>query len=335
VKLAGLVLAAGTGRRLAPVTDSLPKPLLPVVDRTLLDRQIERVAGGGAERVCVNTHHRAADVHHHLGLVAPAAVARFEPRLTGPAGAVLRFADLLRACDAVIVASADVVLDGDLGDLVATHRAADAALTFGVVDSVGAHRFGVLELDREGLVRGAREKPDVPAHEAHPVSAGVYCLGPMAIAAIGRLRRRIATVDFARDLAPSLLAGGARVAGHRFDGYWRDVGTPASYLAVNRDALHGRIGLSAAPPGRAEPGWTPPFFVHPGATVGTGVRIEGPAVVGADARVGAGATIADAVVLPGAVVPPGATVVGGVVGVSAANGAATMPDRVLVAAGSR
>ena len=316
MRAAGVVLAAGTGSRLAPLTRYVAKPLLPLLDRSLLQHQIGRLEAAGVEQVYVNVHHHAAEVIRHLERKAPRAIRRIEPELSGPAGALALFADSLAGYDAVLVASSDVVVGDDLDALLATHIDDGAVLTFGVVSTTGARRFGVLDVDANGAIRAAREKPDVPDDEVHSVSAGVYCLRPDVIEDVVRLAARSATVDYARDLAPALLAAGERLSGHRLDGYWRDVGTPASLLAANRDALEGRIPwLRGTPPGFRDAGGPAPAYVHPTASLGAGVTFEGPAVVGAGARVGTEARLADAVVLPGAVVPARSMVVGGIVGV--------------------
>lgn len=241
MKVAGVVLAAGAGARLAPLTRDIPKPLMPVLDRPLLEHQIKRLEAAGVDQICVNLHHHAAKIARRLERIAPHAVHRIEPELSGPAGALPLFADLLAAYDAVLVASCDVLVEDDLAGLLAAHVNDGAALTFGAVRVSEARRFGVLDVDADGIVRATREKPDVPDDELHLVSAGVYCLGSDAIDQAVRLCRGSATIDYASDLAPALLAAGFRVGTHRFDGYWRDVGTPASLSAANLDALEGRI----------------------------------------------------------------------------------------------
>lgn len=247
MRLAGVVLAGGLGSRLAPLTSQVPKPLLRVGDCSLLLRQIDQLYAAGAETVHISLHHQAAKVVRHLERNAPGVVHRVEHELTGPAGALLLFADLLGGCEAVLVASCDVLVGDGLTGLVAARRGDEAALTFAAVATAGARNFGVLDVGIDGTLRAAREKPDVPDHEIHLVSAGVYCLRPDAIEVVERLAGSAVTVDYARDLAPALLAAGERVTAHRLGGYWRDVGTPASLAAANRDAREGRI---PPPPGR-------------------------------------------------------------------------------------
>ncbi len=241
MRLAGVVLAGGVGSRLAPLTLRVPKPLLRVGGCSLLSRQIAQLRAAGAETILVSLHHQAAKVARHLEQDAPGVLYRVEPELSGPAGALLLFADLLSDCEAVLVASCDVLVGAGLAGLAAARRVDGAALTFGAVATTGARNYGVLSVDADGTLNAAREKPDVPDHEVHLVSAGVYCLRPDAIEAVGRLASSAVTVDYARDLAPALLAAGKRVTGHRLDGYWRDIGTPASLAAASRDAREGRI----------------------------------------------------------------------------------------------
>lgn len=241
MKLAGVVLAAGRGSRLAPLTDTVPKALLPVAGRSLLVHQVRRLEMAGAERVYVNAHHRAAQVTGHLERHAPAVVHRVEPALSGPAGALALFADSLRSFDATLVISCDVLVGADLEGLQRACLEDEAALTFGAIATAGAGEYGVLEVDGEGFVTAATEKPDLPDDEVHLVSAGAYCVRPEAIEEAVRQRSGGRTVDFAADLAPALLAGGRRVTARRLSGYWRDVGTEESLRAAERDASAGRI----------------------------------------------------------------------------------------------
>jgi mannose-1-phosphate guanylyltransferase len=316
MRLAGMVLAAGVGSRLAPFTDRIPKVLLPVLDRPLLGDLLAQLAAAGAEETFVNLNHRADQVAAYLrryprddGEPGGPVHHRVEPRLTGPAGALTVFAAELAAYDAVLVTSGDIVLGGGLDGLVRAHIAHDAWLTFGITKTRRARRYGVLEVACDGRVVSAVEKPDVPDDEEHWISTGVYCLDPRLIPVVaGLLNGGTATADYARDLAPALMAAGRRVAGHPLEGYWRDIGTPASLVAANLDAVTGRIPRLAADRPVTS------VFVHPTARLDGGVEFGGPAVIGAGAHVGSGAWLSDSVVLPGAVVPAGAGVHGGLFG---------------------
>lgn len=313
MSVAGVVLAAGAGSRLAPLSDQAPKPLLPLLDRSLLEIQIERLEAAGAERIFVNLHHHAAQVERHLEQASPRTIPRVEVELTGPAGALCLFADALSEYDSVLVASSDVLVGEGLEVLLETHEEHGAELTFGVAETTGARRFGVLDVDHRGTIRSAREKPDVPDHEVHTVSAGIYCLSPGAIETIIRLKERLPLVDYAKDLAPALLHAKRRVAASRLKGYWRDIGTPESYMTANRDALTGKIPWLRLPRPGSSTDSSEQTFIHPAATIEPDVQLSRTIVIGAGAHVGSNARLADVVLLPGAAVPPSTVVVGGIV----------------------
>ncbi|MGH3429601.1 MAG: nucleotidyltransferase family protein, partial [Mycobacteriales bacterium] len=212
--IAGVVLGAGTGTRLRPLTDRAPKPLLPVLSRPLIGHVLKAVELAGAKEIYVNLHHRADALAAYLD-TWPGAVAlrhTVEPYLSGPAGALTTFADRLRDAELIVVSSGDVVFADDLRGLVDTHRGTAAALTFAVKRAVRARNYGVLDVDGDGRLVSAQEKPDVPDSEEHWISCGIYCVDAAVINDVVVLHKEVGVVDFARDLAPALLARGAVVS---------------------------------------------------------------------------------------------------------------------------
>ncbi|GIG20600.1 mannose-1-phosphate guanylyltransferase [Cellulomonas chitinilytica] len=293
MRVAGVVLAAGAGTRLRPFTDERPKPLVPVLGRTLLDRALDKLRAVGAERVLVNTHVRSDLVEEALRPWGPWVTARREERLTGPAGALRFFGADLADADVVLVVSGDALFDDPLDGLLATHLRTGAALTFAVTAVREASRFGVLEVDDDGLLVAAREKPDVPPDEEHLVSAGMYAVRPDALDVLPA----DGVVDFVADLVPGLVARGDTVATHRLTGAWFDVGSPGALHAATLRALDALEGTQH----RAR-----------SATVEPGAVLHGRVSLEAGAHVGRGAWVQDAVLLPGAHVPAGGVLVGGV-----------------------
>lgn len=239
MRLAGMILAAGLGSRMGALTADTPKPLISLGGTPMLGHIVDRLEEAGTSDIFVNLHYRAAQMRKYLdGLDAAAPVrSRVEPRLSGPAGALRLFRDELSAFDAVLVSSADVLVGESLSHLVATHVARPAALTFACTRTLGARHYGVLEIDPDGSLTGAREKPNVPDDEVHWISAGVYCIDPLVIGHIAA----DAIQDFARDLAPALLDAGHRIGVHRLAGYWRDIGTADALRAAEADIADGRI----------------------------------------------------------------------------------------------
>ena len=243
MRVAGMILAAGLGSRMGALTARTAKPLLPFHGRPLLGHLLDRFAETRVSEVFVNLHHLPEQIAGFLASTrTPLPVTtRVEPRLTGPAGALRLFRAELAGFDAVLVASCDVLMGDPLQQLVDAHERGGHALTFACTRVRGARRYGILDIGPSDLVRGAREKPDVPDEETHWISAGVYCLAPWTIDRVPAQ----GTFDYARDLAPALIAEGAPVAVHRLAGYWRDIGTPESLRAAHRDAEAGLIPWAA------------------------------------------------------------------------------------------
>lgn len=302
--LGAMVLASGEGRRLRPLTADVPKPMLPVLGQTLLDRALDKIAATRPHRIVVALHHRADVAISHLASGPHQIVAKVERELTGPAGAVRSYgAD--PGLRLLLVVSGDLLFDDDLGGLVDHHLATAAEMTFASRRVRRASRFGVLQVGPDGRVAGAREKPPVPDDEEHVVSAGIYCLSPRAVRAIPANT----TFDFAADLAPLLLEQGAMVQSYGLHGYWSDVGTPAALRDANLAAVGNQ--LAATKDGgrliHADDGST---YLSDSATVGTDVVFRGYNAVLGPARIGDGATVTDSVIMGGAVLPAGSALCG-------------------------
>lgn len=296
MRTAGVVLGAGAGSRLRPLTDTLAKPLVPVLDRPLISYVLDHMAEAGVTEVFVNLHHHAEQMRRALSAdTRPLRiVTRREDRLSGPAGALRTFARELRGYDAVLVSSGDVFTSDGFRGLLDRHREAGTDLTMAVTRQRRARNFGVLDLDDRGLVTGAREKPPVPDDDRHWISAGVYCLSPGLIDAFPA----DSVYDYTAHLVPDLLARGRPVATFPLSGSWHDVGTPQSLHRANLDLVGGGTHIGE------------------GARLGPGVELSGSVVVGAGAEIGHHAWLEQTVVLPGAVVPAHSVLVGALVGCS-------------------
>jgi mannose-1-phosphate guanylyltransferase len=313
-------MAAGMGTRLSPITDHLPKPLVPVANRPALEHLLSRLPSAGVTEVAINLHHYGDAVRaafgdgRHLGLDITWS---HEPELLGTAGGAGPVADFLRAPgEPFLVLSGDGLHAIDLEALVRRHREAEAVGTLTVLEIDDPSRFGVCVLDDAGLITAFQEKPALEDALSRFASCGVYCFEPSVLdrLPVGRF------YDWARDVLPAMLADGERLAAYRTDAYWSDIGTVADLLLANLDCVSGALGLAGgagiAP--SAEIDSTAdiqgPVAIGPGASVGPRARITGPVAIGAGARIGAGAALRDAVVLPRSTVAPGSIVLGGIVG---------------------
>lgn len=319
MNILGVALGAGVGARLLPLTWQRPKPLLPILGRPILEHVVTALAAAGSAQVMVNVHHLADVMATHLdSWRAPVPVKyTYEPRLRGPAGALLTFADLLTEADVVLVSSGDLLFSADLESLVATHRRTGAALTFGRRRVRGARRYGVLDIDNNGFLIASREKPDLPDGEEHWVSGGIYAMDPGVVEDIALLCAEYGACDYARELAPALIARGRVVATHPLDGYWLDIGSPDALHRANLDAVAGTAGPRAAAGASmrddAERGPVP-IYVDPAAFVGDDVVFRGPSVICSHATIGDGCSFDGTVVLDHTAVTSGTVIRGGILG---------------------
>ncbi len=225
-----VLLAAGTGSRLRPLTDATPKCLLAFGDRPLLDRWLDALHRAGAGEVLVNLHHRADDVIRHLeGRDGPPPVrTSVEPVLLGSAGTLLANRRWLEHEEMFVVCNSDNLTDFDLRSIVDLHRRELPAASLAVFRADDPSSCGVVELDRRGRVVGFVEKPARPA--GNLANAGIYVFHPSVLAELtGDL-----PLDIGHDLLPKLVGRSVAV---EVDGYFRDIGTPESYRRAQLDWL--------------------------------------------------------------------------------------------------
>ena len=328
----GMVLAAGLGTRLRPLTELVPKPAAPVAGLPLVQYALARLREAGARRAVVNAHHLAGG----MGVVARRAAAAVgvslgvsdEPVIAGTGGALREARRLLEGAELIVLWNGDVLFDVDLAGVVATHRASGALSTMVLAPMPPGAAYATVDVDPEMAVRriaghGPGGEGLVPLH-----FTGVHVL---SAALLDRVPAEPFACDVNRHVYPPLLGEG-RIRAVVAAGYWNDLGTPARYLQANQDVLSGaaRVALPGADPfaGLRELG--PGIHAGPGDAIdptasvagpvllGEGVVVEpeariGPGVVlGRGCRVGRGASIERMVAWEGTAIAPGEILSGAV-----------------------
>jgi mannose-1-phosphate guanylyltransferase len=222
------LLAAGVGSRLRPITDTVPKCMLVIGGRPLLDVWLDAFARAGVDEVLVNLHHLPDVVRRHVAArTAPPAVRTFhEPVLLGSAGTLLANREWIRSEEFFLACYADNLTDFDLQSLVDAHRAHDGPATLAVFHSDNPSAGGVVELDGAGRVIGFAEKPSEPTSDL--TNAGMYAFRPGVLDEIDDVPPK----DIGYDLLPRLV-GRARAV--PVEGYFRDIGTPWSYQRAREE----------------------------------------------------------------------------------------------------
>lgn len=293
-----VILVGGEGTRLRPLTETVPKPLLPFMNRPFLDHLLDHVAGHGVDEVILSSSYLGSEFAEYLSGRAgtPRVTWMTEPEPLGTGGAVAAARDILD--DTFLVLNGDVLTDLDLGALIRFHRQRGAVATIGLTHVEDARPFGLVERDPRGRVLAFREKPGDPV--PGDVNAGTYVLEPRALDDVPPG----VTVSIERETYPGLIARGEPVFGYLAEAYWRDLGTPAAYLAAHLDALDGRVG------GRR---YDRPL-VGEGATIDPTASVEADVVVGLSAAIGEGASVRRSVLHGGVTVGEGAAVDGSILG---------------------
>jgi NDP-sugar pyrophosphorylase family protein len=315
-----VVLVGGEGTRMRPLTETTPKPLIPLVDRPGLDHVLDHLARHGVHEVVLSSPYLERTFHPFIaarhGDPGITWITETEPLGTG--GAVVNALAAL-GDEPFFALNGDILTDLDLTAMLAFHRDRDAAVTIALHRAEDARAFGLIEHDDDGRVRAFLEKPQEAV--AGDVNAGTYLLDP----AVLRSWTADSPISIEREIFPDVIAGGNAVFGFAGECYWMDLGTPEKYLEAHRDMLAGRVrGLSYEAP-----------WIAPTADVEDGASIDEASAVGAEARIAPGATIERSVIHPGSSVAVGAVVTDSIVGPGAHVGAGAKVTGSVLGAGSR
>jgi mannose-1-phosphate guanylyltransferase len=222
------LLAAGVGSRLRPITDTIPKCMVAIDGRPLIDIWLDSFDTAGIDEVLVNLHHLPDVVRHHIAARTgpPAVRVVFEPELLGSAGTLVANRHWLDGDDMFVACNADNLTDYDVRSLIDAHREHGAVATLAVFRSENPSAGGVVEVDAAGTVTGFAEKPGNPLSGL--VNAGMYAFHPSLLAEIDGPRPK----DIGYDLLPRLVG---RAKAMLVEGYFRDIGTVDAYRRAQEE----------------------------------------------------------------------------------------------------
>ena len=314
-----MVLAAGLGTRLRPLTYEITKPMVPVLDRPVMAHILDLLDRHGFEEVIANLHYFPETIREHFG---DRLEYRYEPELLGTAGGV-------RACaqffgdQPFLVISGDALTDIDLGAFVARHRASGGIATLAVKRVADTREFGVVLHDRDGRITGFQEKPSPQEALSDLGNCGIYIFDPR----IFDYFPERPFVDWAQDVFPALLENDVPFHIHEIDEYWNDVGSLGELRQGTFDALEGKLRLEIAgeevSPGVILSGGSSlpedielegPVWIGHDVSIGAGVRLMGPVVLGDGVRVGDRAQLRESIVFPGTEVADESILIGAIAG---------------------
>jgi len=315
-----MVMAAGLGTRLRPITNEVPKPVVPVGNVAIVEQLVALLATHGVDEVIANLHWFPETVERRLGDGSRHGVSvsyRHEDELTGTAGGVRGVADFLTATDddMFLVLAGDALTDVDLTALIAAHRrnrGDGGVATLAVKRVSDVSEYGVIVTGPDGRIEGFQEKPHPDEALSDLVNCMVYAFSPDLFDYFPSADFPD-PVDFANDVFPALLEHDVPFHVHEIDGYWNDVGTLREYLQGNLDAVSGAVRLPSLA-GELTDAEGGPVLIGEGARIAADAKVMGPSVIGQGAVIGAGAQVKEAVVLPGGRVPGGSILARGIAG---------------------
>jgi mannose-1-phosphate guanylyltransferase len=309
-----LILVGGEGTRLRPLTSTVPKPVVPLVDRPFIAYMLEWLKRHGVDDVIMSCGFLATSVHNVLGDGSAYGIRlRFveEPEPRGTAGALKYAEEFLD--ERFLMLNGDVLSDMDLTAQVAQHQQTGAVGTLALVPVADPSAYGLVRLHEDNSVKGFLEKPSADQIDTNLISAGAYVLERSVLDLIEEGRN----VSIEREIWPQLVGNGLYAYPHEH-AYWLDIGTPQTYLRASTDILEGfvetekveRIGPGAEIAPDAHVGMT--AVLGDGVKIGPDTRVER-AVVLQGSEIGAGCQIEDCIVAAGARIGDGTVISGGAV----------------------
>jgi mannose-1-phosphate guanylyltransferase len=306
-----VILVGGEGTRLRPLTSTVPKPVVPLVDRPFISFMLEWLHGHGIDDVIMSCGFLATSVRNVLGDGSGLGMRlRFveEPDPRGTAGA-LKYAEPMLD-ERFLMLNGDVLTDIDLTAQIAQHDATGARATLALVPVPDPSAYGLVHLQEDNSVRDFVEKPSSDAIDTNLISAGAYVLERDVLELVPAERK----VSIEREVWPLLVGKG--LYGFPSRSYWLDIGSPQRYLQGTFDIIEGNVRTAVGE--RLAGDWVaidagadvrgrviPPAVVERGASVAEGAHVGSLVVLGEDVTVATGCSVERAVILNGSEIADG------------------------------
>jgi mannose-1-phosphate guanylyltransferase len=328
-----MILAAGLGTRLRPITFALPKPMVPVLNRPVMEHIVRLLARHGFTETIANLHWFPETIQGHFGDGSRWGIDLSysrEEALLGTSGGVRNAAGFLG--ESFLVISGDALTDIDLAAMREFHASHDGIATLATKRVDDTSQFGVAITGADGRIQGFQEKPDPAEALSDLANCGIYMFDAEIFdffpepgaAKLAGPDDPPGFADWATDVFPALLENDVPFYSHEIDAYWNDIGNLDELREGNLDALRGEVEVDPGAPevaagvraasdlGDAE--LTAPVLVGEGVELGEGVCIDGPAILGDGCRIGDGSNIRDSILLGGTELGPGSILIGAIAG---------------------
>lgn len=315
-----VVLVGGQGSRLRPITYDVPKAMVPLRNQPFMTYIVNFLRTGGLKGVVLSLGYLPDPIQEFFdeqdmgGFSIDYAV---EDHALGTAGGIKNTETYLDS-GPVVVVNGDVLSGLKLGEVIAKHQESDALATITLTSVEDPTAYGLVEVDHDMLVHRFLEKPAADEVTTNLVNAGIYVLEPEVLAMIPADQE----VSIEREIFPHLQAEG-RLRAYVSSSYWKDIGTPRSYLAASHDVLSGAVGargdfdylqIDSSVTSSKGVKVLPPVSVAEGCVLEKGATVGGRSALGRGCKIGEGALVEGSILLDGVKVEPGAVVRGSIIG---------------------
>jgi mannose-1-phosphate guanylyltransferase len=320
-----IILVGGQGSRLRPITYDVPKALVPLRNRPFMGYMLDFLRSGGLDGAVLSLGYLPTPIQEYLagcdldGFSVDYAV---EGRALGTAGGIKNATRYIEDRGPIVAVNGDVLSGLDLRQLIEQHESTDAMATITLTSVEDPTDYGLVEVDHDMMVHRFIEKPAADEVTTSLVNAGIYVLEPEVLEMIPAGRE----VSIEREIFPELQAMG-RLRAYVSSSYWRDIGTPRSYLAASHDVLSGAVGAPREGFDYCEVDNSiskgknvkllPPVSVAAGCEIESHATIGGRSALGRGCHIGEGAVVEGSILLDGAEVEAGAIVRGSIIGKNA------------------
>lgn len=273
-----MIMAAGVGSRLEPLTCNIPKPMVPVVNRPVMEHIINLLRKHKITQIAANLWYLPDKIQAYFGDGSKFGVElcySLEKNLMGTAGGVKKLESFLN--ETFVIISGDALTDVNLWELIEKHRQTGALATIVLKEVANPRHFGVVITGEDGRIQAFQEKPQPEEALSKLANTGIYVLEPD----IFKLIPADTVYDFGKELFPRLVEIGADFYGYKMKGYWCDIGTLNQYRLANYDVLKGQVKIDI-------PGIWHPNVVYVGERtfIAPTARIGSKVVIGSNCHIG-------------------------------------------------
>lgn len=286
-----MIMAAGVGSRLMPLTVDIPKPMVPMANVPLMEHIVKLLVGHGFDQIISNLHYHPDIINKYFlngsKFEANMLYSR-EEELMGTAGGVRKCAWFLD--DTFVIVSGDALTDVNLARLVGEHKKKGALATIALKEVEQVEQFGIVITGEDDRIHSFQEKPAREEALSNKANTGIYVFEPEIFNYIPERE----FYDFGKQVFPHLVQIGAPFYGIEIENYWCDVGNIDTYRQSHVDILEGRVNVK--PEGRLVTNDNGKVLLGEGVIIGDDVKFKGRCVIGSGCRIGNRAIIADSVI---------------------------------------